>query len=200
MPITLAAALESLFRGRFDGGSGSTEYGMAGAYLNPANPVSPYEWGSNGGPLAWKYTGEGGAARDLAVFKEGGPGNKGYNSLGDYGAIPADTIPGFETGVPGARGPAVNNPRGSWVDVAIEKSGNLISFSLNGVVIDTYDNSSNFYSVGTILLGASDPFNSVNGGNGVVLDDIVVTVVPEPGALALVGLAGLTMLRRARRA
>lgn len=182
-----------------DGSAGTSEFGHIGAYLNRANPVSPYQFGTNGGPLAWEYSGEGGAANDIATFENGGPGNTGFVGLGDYETIAAGSIPGFQTGAALAVGPAESDPRGSWVAVAIEQTGSTISWSLNGVVVDSYDNSGGTYTSGTFLLGAQDPFNSSNLGTGAILDNVVVTVVPEPGSLALLGLAGLCVLRRRQR-
>lgn len=182
-----------------DGTAGTTEFGMIGTFLDPASPVAPYQYGADGGPLAWAYTGEGGAAFDLVAFKEGGPGVTGYAGIIGYQDITAGTIPGFQTGIDGGLGPAGDNPRGSWVDVSVVKTGTLYEWMLNGVVMDSYDNAG-FYtgSVYTFLLAASDPFNSANLGTGTVIDNVVV--IPEPATLALLGLAGLPLFARRRRA
>jgi hypothetical protein len=179
-----------------DGNPGTTEFGMIGSYLNRSAPVSPYQFGTVGGPLAWKYSGEGGAASDLAAFKGGSPTATGYTPLNDYNNVPADTIPGFQTGSPGSLGPAGTNPRGNWVDVTLEKVGDTIGWYLNGVLVDSFDNSGGTYTTGTFLLGASDPFNSSSLGTGTIIDNVVVT--PEPAAPALLALASLLALRRRR--
>ncbi len=104
-----------------DGGPGSTELGMAGAFLNNSAPIAPYQWGSEGGPLAWVYSGEGGSSADLAVFKEGTAdpnndpftapnGTTGYNAIADYNSVAAGSIPGFQTGVASSLGPSESNP------------------------------------------------------------------------------------------
>ena len=181
-----------------DGGAGTTELGMIGAYLNAADPVAPYQWGSRGGPLAWIYSGEGGSTADLARFREGTATTTGYGAISDYNTVPAGTIPGFETGATGAGGPAPDaSPRGTWVDVTIENVNGQVSWYLNGALIETYDNTARFYSDGTFFLGATDPFNSVNAGGGTIIDNIVVTV-PEPASLTLLGLAALRLLNRNR--
>jgi hypothetical protein len=191
--------LEADVFGYNDGLAGTTELAIAGAFLNNAAPVAPYQWGTAGGPLAWLYSNEGGSVADLAVFKEGGPAATGYAAISDYNNVPAGTIPGFETGVAGADGPspAATAPRGSWVKVRVEALGTTVKYYLNGALIDTYDNSGGFYTSGNIFLGATDPFNSVNAAGGTIVDNVVVTV-PEPSALALAlgGAAGLLARRR----
>jgi len=177
-------------------GSGTTELGMAGAFLDNNNPVAPYQWGTEGGPLAWIYSGEGGSSADLASFNEGDSTSTGYEAIADYGAWPANSIPGFETGVSGADGPAATSSSGSWVKVRVQSDGSTIGWYLNGALVDTYDNSGGFYTDGNIFLGTTDPFNSVNSDGGAIIDNVVVGI-PEPGTLVLAVLGlGLCPLRR----
>lgn len=176
-----------------DGGGGSTEHGMVGVFLDSNNPVSPYEFGADGGPLAWAYSGEGGdGSGDLGTYEEGGLGNTGYVALGDY-AVQATLPPGFDASL----GPASTNPRGSWVDVVVRSDGTTVEWLLNGFVVDTYDNSGGFYSTGNILIGGMDVFNSSNAINGVIVDNVVVRI-PEPASALLVigSLLGLATMRR----
>lgn len=179
-----------------DGGAGSTEHGMAGIFLDNGNPVSPYEFGAVGGPLAWVYSGEGGdGTGDLGRYAEGSASSTGYTPLGDYADNPP--IPGFVSDL----GPApASSPRGSWVDVIVRSDGTTVEWLLNGAVVDTYDNSGGFYTAGNILVGGMDVFNSSNGNNGVVIDNVSVTV-PEPTAVVMLlgSLAGIGALRRNRR-
>lgn len=179
---------------------GQTEYGMVGVFLDNANPISPYQFGSKGGPLAWQYSGDGFTPDDLWVFKDGSGASTGAMSLGTYDSIPAGTIPGFETGISSARGsaPAATAVTGSWVKVRIESDGTTIKWRLNGAVIDSYDNSSGHYTSGNILIGGVDPFNSVSSAaTGVIVDNVVICV-PEPPTviLALAAVAGLGSRRR----
>jgi hypothetical protein len=183
-------------------GAGTTELGMVGAFLNNGDPVAPYQWGTRGGPLAWIYSGEGGSTADLATFTEGNATSTGYAPLptppgADYNAVAAGSIPGFETGVSGAGGPAGDNASGSWVKVRIESVGSTINWYLNGALINSYDNSSGFYTAGNIFLGATDPFNSVNAGGGTIVDNI--NVVPEPSTVMLCAICALAFANRLRR-
>lgn len=180
-----------------DGGGGSTEHGMAGLFLDNSAPVSPYEFGAVGGPLAWAYSGEGGdGTGDLGVYAEGDGSSTGYTGLGDYNSGNYPLPPGFETGL-GPAGPP--NDRGAWVEVEIFAVGDTISFALNGVVVDTYDNSGGFYTAGNILVGGMDVFNSSNGANGVIVDNVSVGTIPEPASLALAALGCVAALGRSRR-
>lgn len=180
-----------------DGGGGSTEHGMAGLFLDNNAPISPYEFGADGGPLAWVYSGEGGdGSGDLGIYAEGGVGTTGYTGLGDYADQPV-LPPGFDASLGPAAAP---NERGAWVDVSIFSDGTTIKYLLNGTVVDTYDNSGGFYTSGNILVGGMDVFNSSNGANGVIIDNVMVTV-PEPTSVALsaLALAGVAAMRRRRR-
>jgi hypothetical protein len=181
-------------------GAGTTELGMAGLFLDNANPVAPYQWGTQGGPLAWIYSGEGGSTADLAIFKEGNASATGYLPLspGDYNTVPAGSIPSFETGVASAGGPALDSsPNGAWVKVGIRSQGSMISWYLNGALVNTYDNSGGFYNAGNIFLGTTDPFNSVNAAGGTIIDNVVV--VPEPASLMLFVACGMGLLTTCRR-
>jgi hypothetical protein len=182
-------------------GAGTTELGMAGVFLNNADPVAPYQWGARGGPLAWIYSGEGGSTADLATFREGNATSTGYaplaSPMADYNTVPANTIPGFETGVSGAGGPAGDNASGSWVKVRIQSVGSTINWYLNGALVNSYDNSGGFYTAGNIFLGATDPFNSVNAAGGTIVDNIAV--VPEPTTVMLCAIGVLALASRRRR-
>lgn len=182
-----------------DGLSGTTELGMAGVFLNNANPVAPYQWGSEGGPLAWIYSGEGGSTADLATFREGTSTTTGYSAISDYNAVPADSIPGFETGVTGSSGPAGTDPSGSWVNVKIVSADSMLSWYLNDALVDTYDNTAGFYNEGNIFLGTTDPFNSANFGGGAIVENVVVVPEPSTYALGLMGAIGAFFAMRRKK-
>lgn len=181
-------------------GSATTELGLGGLFLDNNNPVAPYQWGDAGGPLAWAYSAEGGSSADLARFAEGNATTTGYSGISDYNDVPAASIPGFQTGGAGSLGPAGDNPNGSWVRFGIEVVGTDINWYLNGSLVDTYDNSGGFYSEdGNVFLGLTDPFNSANGDNVLIIDN--VSVIPEPSTYAMIfGLvAGAAIVVHRRR-
>jgi hypothetical protein len=76
--------------------------------------------------------------------------------------------------------------------------GTDVNYYLNDALVDTYDNSGGFYTDGNIFFGLTDPFNSANGGNRMILDNVMV-VVPEPSTVALAFLGGVGLLFLARR-
>jgi hypothetical protein len=76
--------------------------------------------------------------------------------------------------------------------------GTDVNWYLNDALVDTYDNSGGFYTDGNIFLGLTDPFNSANGGNRAIIDNVVVAV-PEPSTVVLGLLGGLGALFLVRR-
>jgi hypothetical protein len=138
--------------------------------------------------LAWSFDGDGDSATDILRF-ENPPGVE--TGLGGWEDIPFGTIPGFNTGVPGIDFPANQfaGPANRWIEVEIESVAGLVSLKVNGVAIDTFDNTGGQFTSGSLMIGQSDPFNSVNppdmngNTNLVVFDNI--RLVPEPGALTL---------------
>jgi hypothetical protein len=94
-----------------------------------------------------------------------------------------------------------------WNQVRIDVVGDLVTWTVNGTQLITVDKSNFTTPTGgtNILLGMSDINNTTNVTDPnfadlqfSVIDNLVV--VPEPGSLALLGLSGLALAARRRRA
>ena len=140
----------------WNGGSGSTEYGTIGAH-HQGSSNAPMRFNvNNGDGIAWQLDTDGDSGTDLLRYE--GPG--GETGLGGWEAITNGSIPGVPTGPAGSIG--VFN---QWVELTITSTAGTVEFAVNGFVIDTYDNTGETFTGGTLLLGESDPFNSVNVDN-----------------------------------
>lgn len=182
----------------WNGGSGSTEYGTFGAFSG--GTASPIRFNiDHGDGLAWQVDGEDGSSTDILRY-ESLPIPGSETGLGSYDAIPNGSIPSVPTG--GALG---SGPFNQWVEMDIYSVSGIVSFSMNGFVIDTFDNTGGTFSGGTLLLGHSDPFNSVNpddpisGLSNVVVFDNISLTVPEPSSFVLLGMASLGVIGLVRR-
>ena len=92
----------------------------------------------------------------------------------------------------------------AWHLWEITKVGNTVTWTIDGVTIATVDVTTEPFAGGNIFVGHFD-INATSSEDpnarsllfGLV-DNVEVIQVPEPGALSLLGLAGLAMLRRRR--
>ncbi len=185
----------------WNGGNGSTEYLTIGVF-NTGTAV-PLRFSLDAGDgLAWQFDGEGGSGTDILRF-ENPPGTE--TGLGGWEDITPGSIPGFNTGTPGVDFPGNQfaGPANRWIEVGVESVGGIVSLLVNGVAINTFDNSGGQFTAGSLMIGQSDPFNSVNpddmngNSNVVVFDNI--RLVPEPGTGLLLILAGCFSALRWRR-
>lgn len=93
-----------------------------------------------------------------------------------------------------------------WIEVEIAVDGSTVTWTLNdptvgtdGLLIATITNAAS--TTGNISLGYNDIFSSLSANPEFsfgLIDNVVVSVVPEPASLSLLGLAGLAVLRRRR--
>ena len=160
-----------------NGGGGSTEYATIGTH-HQGSANTPMRFNlNNGDGIAWQVDTDGDSGTDL--FRYEGPG--GETGLGGWESITNGFIPGVPTGSAGTIG--VFN---QWVEMTITSTSGTVEFAVNSFVIDTYDNTGETFTGGTLLLGQSDPFNSVNVdngsglSNGVVFDNVLVTAISAP--------------------
>ena len=189
-----------------------TQYITLGAFASgPKIPLDssvndevPLRFGlSNGDGLSWQVTGDGGSATDVIRYEDPGNADAGSQtnilSLDD---IPFGDIPGVTTGAGNPNDPFEPfGLQGRWVTLSIESTDGLVEFQINGVTVDSFDNSSDVFSGGSVMLGLTDIFNSAVGESGLlmlVVDNVELTAIPEPtsAVLGLVALVGFAARRR----
>ncbi|MEM9352536.1 MAG: PEP-CTERM sorting domain-containing protein [Planctomycetota bacterium] len=88
-------------------------------------------------------------------------------------------------------------PQDIWQEIAISQLGGVVTFRVNGTVLDSFDNSAGD-TAGAIFLGAVDSFGSV-GDHYHIFDDVVVETIPEPTSVTLVGLGLIGLVARRKR-
>lgn len=208
---------------------GTTEYGIFGVHTGPVNfPLDsgvnddvPIRFNvSNGNGLAWQIDGDAGSSTDILRYEDPNNSNTGAQfGLGSFDDLPAGLLPGLPADATGPNAIGVGN---NWISVGIERIGQTVSFSINGVEIDSIVDSDGRFDGGSIMIGYNDVFNSVANlflpvvdldpfdgipagdayfglAHFLLIDNIVVeTVIPEPtsAALAVLGFAGLASRRR----
>lgn len=208
----------------WNGQSGSTEYMTIGVH-NMGTAV-PLRFGLNPGDgLAWQVDTDGDSGTDILRYENPGDGETGLGGWEDipFGAICGDGPDGgegFNTGEPGIDFPGNQfaGPANRWINLGIESVGGMVSLTVNNLIIDTFDNTGGAFTGGQLVIGQSDPFNSVNIANDdgltnmVIFDNVSLTTdaftpsepltdsrcVPEPATLVvfLLGLLGTSRLWR----
>ncbi len=208
------------------GGSGSTQSASFGLGTSGAT----VQWAGEKHSAMFAVTGDGGSTQDyraylrelaasagatidpaLGVYAAGSvtggnddarsDTNAYYNVFGEQSAPPAQLadFPG-QTGMtrPGAFGMA-------WRDVVIEKSGNTVTWTADGILLATVPIETAVFGGDNIFFGMFD----INGTASTdpndflgtaIFDNIEVQVIPEPTTFALIGMAaGILGIRRSRR-
>lgn len=202
------------------GGSGSTQ--VTGAGIGTAG-ITPQWAGGTQDSLHFGVTGDGGSSVDYRAYSSAVgtgylPGSGVFaagtgtspdarnNSVTYYAALGGATPPAAQTALfsqqTGAC--AAGAPAFAWRNVEISKIGNVVTYSIDGLLIATVDASSVTFGGANILLTQYD-INATSSTDANVrslefglIDNVVVTQIPEPatGSLALLGLASLLWVRR----
>jgi hypothetical protein len=206
------------------GGTGSTMLSTFGVLTS--GTTANLAGASDG--VFFAATGEGGSSADFRIYSSEAPasyqipdptGNSVY-AAGDRNAAAAlyqTTFPGglsapalqqtnfpaSQTGMTPAGGTGF-----AWHDVSIKKTGTLVSWTVDGVLLGTVDTAAfSTPTAGTnILFGSSDINSTTNASpdfatlSFTLIDNVRVQVIPEPGTLLLcvLGMLGGLLSRRQR--
>ncbi len=181
-----------IFMGVDLGASGSTEFAHIGVGSDASDFNSIFT------PIAgvghfMSMTGEGGSSSDYRHFVNGTPVNSGDSSYLNADNTTNATAQLYQDLFPSPPSDVAGSPTNIWTTMTIEVNPLHVRYFLDGVEIIRTPNVGS--ADGFVSLGYNDPFSSV-GPHFVVYDNLIVTDVPEPASLALLGLGGLAMLRR----
>ena len=201
------------------GGTGSTQMTWAGVGTNGTTAQFP---GTSVQGIGFAASGDGGTASDYRIYTNVGaplaPATGAYaagtqstaqNNTDPYYAAngfgsetaPQDQLDDFpqQTGTtaPGTQGMA-------WHQWEITRTGNIITWEVDGVLMGTFDATSEPFGGDNFFLGQFDINATTADSEGAPLlfglfDNVRVEVVPEPGTLCLLSAAGLLALRRRRK-
>ena len=198
------------------GGTGSTEFitagvGTAGTSVQKSSGASDGAW--------FAVDGEGQSGIDYRAYRGivlEGPNSAAYAApiSGAIGSRSADN-PYYHTTFPGGQeaplSQQIAHPQQTgalkagtvgflWRDVAITKTGNQVSWTIDGLPIATLTNAP--LPGNNIFVGYWDVFASVSDNPALsfgVVDNLRVIAIPEPGSASLTALAGVLGLARRRR-
>lgn len=132
-------------------------------------------WAMDG--LFYWISPDGGAAAGDYILRTGAGGalpNGGFTTVATANLDAfADVFKGPPAPYSGIAGPGLigNDPpafggdTSTWTDVEVKQLGNIVTMSLNKVRVLTYTNNTTFTN-GTVMLGYSDPFNSIGEAAG----------------------------------
>jgi hypothetical protein len=204
------------------GGSGSTQ--VTGAGIGTAGTTAQWAGGTQDS-IHFGVTGDGGSGVDYRAYSSAA--GTGYtpatgvfaagtsttpdarnNSASYYAALGGYTPPAAQTALfPQQNGTtAAGAPAFAWHKVELLKNGNWVTYTIDNLLIATVDASAVTLGGGNILFNQYD-INATSSTDANVrslefglIDDVVVTQVPEPAtcALGLLGLAGMWIARRNR--
>ena len=195
------------------GGQGSTQL-TGGGILGSGSVGS---WAGSGDALVFSQTGEGGTTSDYRIYYNGvnqttaslyAAGSQANSNAYYTSAFPGGvSAPAAQTTLyPSQTGTTAAGTLGwAWHDVAITKTGNIVTWDIDGVRLGTVDlNSAPAFGGNNIVFFQSD-INTTQTTLALdptlfgLVDNVVVTAVPEPSTYALFGLGALFLAVRQRK-
>jgi hypothetical protein len=202
-----------------DGGNGSTQ--VTGAGIGTAGTTAQWAGSLPQESIFFGATGDGGSASDFRAYSSAAPssyaaGNAVYaapsgainNTAAYYAALGGNTPPAAQAALfpQQTNTTAAGAPAFAWHDGLIEKSGNSVAFTIDGLLIATVDASTATLGGGNILFtqfdvnSASSTDPNVRSLEFGLIDNVVVTQVPEPTTCSLVilGIAAVCLARKHR--
>ena len=193
------------------GGTGSTQ--LTGSGIMTSGNVAHFAGSGDG--LWFAASGDGGTTSDYRVYYQGinqttaslyAAGSQ--NSTATYYSVfGGNTAPDAQvTAFPSQTGTTPAGALGfEWHDVTITKIGDIVTWDIDGVRIATVDlTATGVTFAGNNILFAHTDINATQttaAGDPMLfglIDNVRVTVVPEPSTYALLGLAGAALLAHRR--
>jgi hypothetical protein len=217
----LQADLWFNFVGPFPGGgSGSTQM----ATMGWGTSGSTTQWAAANSSILFAGSGDGGTTQDYRVYRAAGgapmlPSTGVYaagtsdanpdsrnNSDPYYASLGGKTAPDAQLALfPGQTGTTAAGTLGmAWHDVLIEKSGMVITWKIDGLLIATVPIEGISLGGENIVFGMFD-INATSSAdpndflNAAIFDNIRVDVVPEPSTVALLAVGAVLGATRRRR-
>lgn len=201
------------------GGAGSTEFFTSGVGVSGTG----VEWtGASSGGGWFAVDGEGGSSRDYRAYKgtaeqfaESGQFAAGTSSAGGGAHNNSDSY--YTTAFNGQDAPSLQQSAYAqqagtvsdgalafaWHQVTLTANGDSLNWNIDGLDIATLDATIAPFSLdGNIFVGYMDVFTSVSDNPNLsfgLVDNVRVTLVPEPSSLALAALGGFALLLLRRR-
>jgi len=172
--------------------------------FNPSSNIEDYDGpnpttaSTNIGIDAWIYPTVAAGSTSVGIAYNGNPGSSGYGLYeggSDLGYTPpagVTTIIALVGGVDFQKStlPAVNVPLNTWSEVTQILQGGENELFLNGVLVASHAD---------IARTPDTDFELGHGFTGEI-DEVQIFSVPEPATISLLGLAGLGLLARRKRA
>jgi len=192
------------------GGSGSTQVGSFGWGTSGASA----QWAGSSSSIMFGATGDGGSSFDYRLYQNNAlvstAGNYAAGSLNNTATyyttlFGGEAAPGAQLGLfPAQTGTTQPGALGfKWRDVLIDKTGTIMTWSVDGNLIATADTTGATLSGDNIFFGTFD-INATSSTDAndflitAIYDNIVVTV-PEPSSAALLGVGLTLLISRVRR-